>query len=81
MQARGFIHHHIFAAALILFWLWVSLSLIIRLWLRHRSDPLRKRLLWSFVLCIPFFGWLLYGAFYTPLRENDVKAPLNSEAL
>jgi hypothetical protein len=80
MCLRELIHHHIFAGVLILFWLWISLSLIIRLWLKHGSDPLRKRLLWSFVLCIPFFGWLLYGAFYTPLRENDVKAPVNPDA-
>jgi hypothetical protein len=80
MHLREYAHHHVAGVALFLFCAWLSLSLIACLWLKHRSDPLYKKILWSFVLCVPFFGWLLYGAFYTPLSENDVKAPVNRDA-
>ncbi len=36
-----------------------------------------KKAGWSVILCIPFFEWLFYGAFYTPLNENDVRAESN----
>ena len=81
MHFREYAHHHIADIVLFLFSAWLSLSLIARLWLKHRGDPVLKRLLWSIALCVPFFGWLAYGAFYTPLAENDVKAPVNRDAL
>ena len=59
---------------------WVSLWLIGRIWLMRRRDSAIRRLMWSAIVCIPFFGWLFYGAFYTPLAENDVKAPVNLDA-
>ena len=33
---------------------------IVRLWLRHRRMRFVTRLVWSFVLPIPFFGLLLF---------------------
>jgi hypothetical protein len=80
MFLRADAHEHRAALTLLFICVWVSLALIIRLWLVHRGDSFLKRLIWSLVLCVPFFGWLLYGAFYTPLRENDVKAPVNRDA-
>ncbi len=80
MQLRAYAHHHVAIVVLVLFCVWLSLSLIIRLWLVHRYDPLSKRIGWTLVLCVPFFGWLAYGAFYTPLTENSVKAPVNRDA-
>jgi hypothetical protein len=80
MDFSDYAHHHIAGFMIGLFCLWLSLSLIIRLWLLHKQDSFLKRLLWSLVLCVPFFGWLLYGAFYSPLRENSVKASFNSDA-
>ena len=80
MHLREYAHHHVAGVLLLFVCAWVSLSLIVRLWLKHRNDPLHKRIGWSLVLCVPFFGWLLYGAFYTPLSENDVKAPVNRDA-
>ncbi len=77
---REYAHLHPTTVILALFYLWLSLSLIVRLWLVHRYDPFHKRVLWSLVLCVPFFGWLAYGAFYTPLTENDVRAPVNRDA-
>ena len=52
----------------------ISFILILKLWLNHPRDPILKKLRWSILLCVPFFGWVFYGAFYTPLVENDVKA-------
>jgi hypothetical protein len=64
----------------IFLWVWISLSLLAHLWIAHRKDPFFKKLRWSPVICFPFFGWIFYGAFYTPLRENDVRAQLNMTA-
>ncbi len=77
MHLRAYAHHHFAAFALILVAMWISLSMILRLWLKYRHDSLFKKLGWSLVLCIPVFGWLFYGAFYTPLTENDVRAESN----
>jgi uncharacterized membrane protein len=80
MYFREYAHHHVAALLLFSFCAWLSLSLIIRFWLKHQTDPWHKKIVWSLVLCIPFFGWILYGAFYTPLSENNVKASLNTDA-
>jgi hypothetical protein len=66
---------------LLAFCLLVSLSMIGILWNNHRSDSVVKKLFWSLVLCVPFIGWVFYGAFYTPLPENSVKAPPNSDVM
>jgi hypothetical protein len=60
------------------FCLYVSLCLIARLWLRHRKDHVQKKLLWSMVLLIPVFGWVFFGAFYTPLGSNGGSDTPNS---
>ena len=74
MKFCEYAHHHF--ATVFLFWCCVgaSLLLISYLWLKHQRDPLPKRILWSLILCVPFFGCLLYGIFYTPLTEKDVRA-------
>jgi hypothetical protein len=56
------------------FCVWTSLWLIVRLWVVHRGDSLVKRLVWSLVLGVPLFGWVAYGAFYTPLAPNTARA-------
>jgi hypothetical protein len=56
----------------------VSFILIVKLWLHHPQDPILKKLRWSILLCVPFLGWVFYGAFYTPLMENDVKVDVPS---
>jgi hypothetical protein len=76
MHFREYAHHHLAGVLIGLFCVWLSVSLIIRLWLVHKKDSLPRKLMWSLVLSVPFFGWLLYGAFYTPLNENDVRVSL-----
>ena len=54
----------------------VSGGLIIHLWARHPVDTVLKRLLWSVVLLIPFVGWIVYGALYSPpsVQPEDMRA-------
>jgi hypothetical protein len=67
-------------AAVIIISATVSIRLIAGLWMTHPRDPFVRKLLWSSVLLVPLFGWLFYGAFYAPLPENDVRAPVNYDA-
>ncbi len=80
MHFHDYARHHVAGVVIFAFCAWLSLSLIIRLWLKDRNASWIKKLVWSIVLLIPFGGWIAYGAFYTPLSENDVKTPLNTDA-
>jgi hypothetical protein len=80
MNAADDAHSHIIGVILFYFCAWLSLSLIIRLWLKERKDSWYKKLMWSLILCIPLGGWIAYGAFYTSLPENDVKVGRNTDA-
>lgn len=51
----------------------VSLVLLRNLWLKQ-NGPVEKKLLWSIIVCIPLIGWLFYGGFYNPPRDNPIKA-------
>ena len=53
-----------------LFCLWVSLSLIARLWMVHRAAPLPRKLFWSAALLVPLLGWFFYAAFFRPLGRS-----------
>ena len=61
------------------FCVWVSFALIIRMWFVHRSASWFKRLSWSFILLLPIFGWMAYGAWFavpdyhhSPAREGEI---------
>jgi len=69
-------HHPIPALCLAGFLLWISFSLILRMWIVHRKASLWKKLRWSFVLLVPLFGWLLYGGLFQVPGYTDVPAPL-----
>jgi hypothetical protein len=49
-------HHPVIGISLAGFCLWVSVSLIVRMWLVHRRVSFLKKFLWSFMLLIPLFG-------------------------
>lgn len=54
------------------FCLWISVSLIIRMWVIHRRAAFLKKVVWSVVLFLPLLGWLLYGGlFQVPGYTND----------
>lgn len=60
------------------FCLWVSLTLILRLWILHRRASFLRKFIWSIVLWIPFFGWIFYlGGFHIP---GDTDIPLSESA-
>ena len=54
---------------------WISLTLIFRIWSIHRADSMVKKTLWSLILFIPFVGWILYGGFHHPLGYNENRPP------
>ena len=52
--------------------LWISLGLILRMWLKHREAGSPKKLFWTIVPLIPFAGWVAYGAWFdTPDIHNN----------
>ncbi len=53
--------------------LWISLSLIFRLWSKSNPDRTIRKMLWSFILFLPFFGWIFYGGFYRPPQLHSEK--------
>ena len=64
--------HHTVAMLLGAFCLWVSICLILRMWLMHRREPFIHKLVWTFFLLIPLFGWIFYAAFFrVPDHHNS----------
>ena len=64
-------NHPVLLIVLCAVWAWVSITLVIRLWLVHRSASFLKKFLWSLMLLVPVFGWMLYGgSFQTPQSRN-----------
>ncbi len=61
------------------FCLWVSVALVIRMWVLYRRVSLVKKLIWSVVLLVPFFGWFFYGGcFQIPDYHNTPIGPGDS---
>lgn len=58
-------------ALLVGFWIWASLTLILRIWLVHRREPEGKKLFWSVVVLVPLFGWLFYGGLFRVPPDNE----------
>jgi hypothetical protein len=72
IDLRDFSSHPILLAVLCTFSAWISLCLIARLWLTHRTEPLLRKLIWSLALLIPLFGWLFYADFFrVPERQDN----------
>ena len=46
------------------FVLWLSLAIILRMWLRHREAHVIKKLFWTVILMIPMIGAVFYAAFF-----------------
>ncbi len=57
---------------------YVSVCLILRMWLREKKERFGKKVFWSLVLLLPVIGWVFYGAFYRPLSSGNVSS--SSEA-
>ena len=57
--------------------LWISVCLILKVWILHRDATLVKKILWSVALLIPVFGWIAHGGVFqmpgiddTPVRRE-----------
>jgi hypothetical protein len=72
---ESLLQHPTVAIVLLAISLWVSFSLIARLWLIHRQRSVIAKLLWSIVLLVPLFGWIAYGAFFAPPPVSSNRAP------
>lgn len=46
------------------FFIWLSLALIVRLWIKHKKASLPKKIFWTLVLIIPSIGPIFYAAFF-----------------
>lgn len=76
LDATVWVSHHIVAViCLAAFCLWVSISLILRMWIIHRRATFLKKILWSFTLLIPIFGWLCYAGLFRVPNFTDVECP------
>ena len=60
----------------------VSFLRILSLWIRHKTDSLLRKLLWSIILLFPLIGWVLYGGLYLPppIQAEDLRAKESSGA-
>ena len=68
------------AVAVEAFCLWISVSLMLRMWFLHRREAFMKKLLWSCVLLVPLFGWFFYaGCFQIPDYSNTPCPPSSGE--
>ena len=76
IELQSFRHDHpVVLFVVIAVWAWISLSLVIRMWLLHRRVGAIKKLFWSLVLVVPVVGWIFYGAFFRPPSISAVRAP------
>jgi len=78
---HDFAHHNRALFLVGVFCVWISLSMIVRMWLKYPGDSFLKKAGWSLILCVPFFGWLFYAGMYSPPSENSIKAPVNADAV
>jgi hypothetical protein len=67
--------HIVVVAAVAAVCLWISLSLMVRIWFLHRRARVTKKLIWSFIVVLPILGWLFYAAFFQIPEVTDTPAP------
>jgi hypothetical protein len=63
------------ALAIGAFCLWISVSLMLHMWFVHRRESRMKKLVWSFLLLLPLFGWLLYAGCFRIPDYSDTPCP------
>jgi hypothetical protein len=54
----------------------VSLSLIARLWVTHSSASVLKKVVWSILLLVPLLGWIFYCAFFQVPSVSENRAAI-----
>ena len=73
-------NHPFLLIVLCAIWTWVSITLVIRLWLVHRAASFAKKFLWSLMLLVPVFGWMCYGGLFQPPGYHNTPAPDSAAA-
>ena len=76
---RDLRNHPVLLIVLCAIWAWVSFTLVIRLWLVHRSASFTKKFLWSLMLLVPIFGWMFYGGFFQVPGYHNTPAPQSQD--
>ena len=67
---RDIRNHPLLVIVLCALWAWVSITLMIRLWLVHCHASFVKKFLWSIVLLVPVLGWMLYAGLFRLPRSR-----------
>jgi hypothetical protein len=52
--------------------LWLSLVLVLKLWVNHPEAILRRKIFWTVVLLMPLIGPMVYGALFNPLPPHNI---------
>jgi hypothetical protein len=60
--------------------IWVTGMLLIRIWLVHKERTLACKIGWSFVVCLPAIGWLLYFGLSKVPKPHGDNPPVNPSA-
>lgn len=55
--------------------LWISVSLIIRMWFLHRDVSALRKMVWSLILLVPLLGWLFYAGGFRIPEVTDIPIP------
>ena len=72
LDPAGWISEHPIAATIIVaLWLWVSLCLIIHMWMTRTDAPAFKKVRWSLLILVPIVGWTVYPACFERLSPID----------
>ncbi len=64
-------HWDLLSIVLLIFWICGSGYLMLHVWRAHPRDSFFKKLIWTIILIVPFFGWLLYGQLYGESRNEE----------
>ena len=73
--------HPIATIALSAFCLWISVSLILRMWLLHRTTTFFKKVVWSLILFVPLLGWFFYAGCFKPPDYTDMPLPPTPDSM
>ncbi|MDF1711614.1 MAG: hypothetical protein P1U90_05210 [Akkermansiaceae bacterium] len=46
------------------FIVWLSLAMILRMWIKHREAHIIKKIFWTIILMVPIIGAVFYVAFF-----------------
>jgi uncharacterized membrane protein YgcG len=74
IPAEFFEDHWVATSVALTVCLWVSICLILQVWIIHRRAAFIKKLSWSVMLLIPGLGWLAYGALFRIPSANDASS-------